>query len=144
MHENIFPVLCYRSRNCNYTLRCIKFLIVCHDKSAGSEPHSYLGCPDGETVETPCGSIKGIVSKSRDGRDFLEWRGIPFGKAPIGPLRFASPVPFGKWEGVKDGSKFGGRCPEISGSDVNLGDEDCLNLNVSVPKVNSNQLLPVM
>ncbi|CAG7821592.1 unnamed protein product, partial [Allacma fusca] len=26
-----------------------------------------------------------------DGRDFFEWRGIPYGKAPIGPLRFASP-----------------------------------------------------
>ncbi|CAG7821833.1 unnamed protein product, partial [Allacma fusca] len=74
----------------------------------------------------------------------LKWRGIPFGKAPIGPLRFASPVPFGKWEGVRDGSKFGGRCPEISGFGMNLGDEDCLNLNVSVPKVNSNSLLPVM
>ncbi|CAG7678292.1 unnamed protein product [Allacma fusca] len=85
-----------------------------------------------------------IVSKSRDGRDFFEWRGIPFGKAPIGPLRFASPIPFGKWEGVRDGSKFGGRCPEICGSGRNLGDEDCLNLNVSVPMVNHNRLMPVM
>ncbi|CAG7725234.1 unnamed protein product, partial [Allacma fusca] len=80
----------------------------------------------------------------RDGRDFYEWRGIPFGKAPIGPLRFASPLPFGKWDGVRDGSKFGGRCPEISVFERILGDEDCLNLSVSVPKVNTDELLPVM
>ncbi|CAG7728483.1 unnamed protein product, partial [Allacma fusca] len=104
----------------------------------------FKGSPDGKIVETPSGYIKGIVSKSRDGRDFFEWRGIPFGKAPIGPLRFASPVPFGKWHGVRDGSKFGGRCPEISEFGTDLGDEDCLNLNVSVPKVNFKQLLPVM
>ncbi|CAG7687337.1 unnamed protein product [Allacma fusca] len=66
------------------------------------------------------------------------------GTAPIGPLRFASPLPFGKWEGVRDGSKFGGRCPEVSAFDRHLGDEDCLNLNVSVPKVSTGQLLPVM
>ncbi|CAG7717815.1 unnamed protein product, partial [Allacma fusca] len=79
-----------------------------------------------------------------DGRNFIEWRGIPFGKAPVGPLRFASPLPFGKWEGIRDGSKFGGRCPEVSGFGIDLGDEDCLNLNVSVPKVYTHQLLPVM
>ncbi|CAG7831425.1 unnamed protein product, partial [Allacma fusca] len=95
-------------------------------------------------VETSCGSIKGIVSKSRDGREFDEWRGIPYAKPPVGPLRFASPQPIGPWEKVRDGSKFGPRCPEIGVFGNTVGDEDCLYLNVAAPKVETTELLPVM
>ncbi|CAG7821572.1 unnamed protein product [Allacma fusca] len=59
-------------------------------------------------------------------------------------VTFASPVPFGKWEGTRDGSRFGGKFPQIGDLGLDLGDEDCLNLNVSIAKVNNSQLLPVM
>ncbi|CAG7830488.1 unnamed protein product, partial [Allacma fusca] len=40
--------------------------------------------------------------------------------------------------------RFGGKCPQIGEFGLDLGDEDCLNLNVSIPKVTRSQLLPVM
>ena len=35
------------------------------------------------------GSIQGIISKSRGGRDFYEWLGIPYAEPPVGELRYA-------------------------------------------------------
>ena len=35
------------------------------------------------------GSVQGIISQSRDGRDFYEWLGIPYAEPPVGDLRFA-------------------------------------------------------
>jgi hypothetical protein len=39
-------------------------------------------------VETKLGSVQGIVSASRDGREFYEYRNIPFAKPPVEELRF--------------------------------------------------------
>ncbi|CAG7835930.1 unnamed protein product [Allacma fusca] len=83
-----------------------------------------------------------------DGSDFDEWLGIPYGKPPVGELRFQSPQPAEKWEGVRDGSNYGAQCPQPSmisfdGSSYN-GDEDCLSLNVHSPKITLQKLLPVM
>ena len=49
----------------------------------------YSGPKEGITVATKGGEVKGILSLSRDGREFYEWRGIPFGQPPLGDLRFA-------------------------------------------------------
>ena len=43
----------------------------------------------GKTVKTRIGKVQGVISKSRDGRDYYEWLGIPFAKPPVGDLRFA-------------------------------------------------------
>ncbi|KAK0424071.1 hypothetical protein QR680_008483 [Steinernema hermaphroditum] len=66
--------------------------------------------------------------------------GIPFGKPPVGELRFKKPVPADDWEGVLDCSKFGPRCyhkDEIFElfplTNLPTKSEDCLRLNVFVP-----------
>ena len=46
----------------------------------------------GKTVEIKTGKIRGIVSKSRDGRDFYEWLGIPYAQPPVEELRYAVSV----------------------------------------------------
>ena len=35
------------------------------------------------------GKIQGIISTSRDGRDFDEWLGIPYAEPPVGDLRYS-------------------------------------------------------
>lgn len=40
-------------------------------------------------VETKSGAIRGFLSKSRLGRDFYQFRGIPYAKPPVGELRFS-------------------------------------------------------
>lgn len=40
------------------------------------------------TVEIDDGRIEGIVMKSRLGKDFAAFRGIPFAEPPLGELRF--------------------------------------------------------
>ena len=42
----------------------------------------------GKLVNTKSGVVRGIVSQSRDGRDFYEWLGIPYAQPPVGELRF--------------------------------------------------------
>ena len=43
----------------------------------------------GIVVRTKNGDIQGIISVSRDGREFYEWLGIPYAQPPLGDLRFA-------------------------------------------------------
>lgn len=39
-------------------------------------------------VQIAKGSLKGQILKSRDGRPYYSFRGIPYAKPPIGELRF--------------------------------------------------------
>ena len=44
----------------------------------------------GLVIEIKTGQgIQGIISKSREGRDFYEWLGIPYAEPPVGELRYA-------------------------------------------------------
>ena len=42
-------------------------------------------CP---IVNTTLGGLQGLTSFSRDGREYSDYRGIPFAKPPVGELRF--------------------------------------------------------
>ena len=44
-----------------------------------------------ETITVTCksGSVRGFSGKSRDGRDFYSWLGIPYAQPPVKELRFA-------------------------------------------------------
>ncbi len=39
-------------------------------------------------VNTNYGPVRGLLRKSAVGEEYLSFRGIPYGKAPIGELRF--------------------------------------------------------
>ena len=69
--------------------------------------------------------------------------GIPFAAPPVGKLRFMKPSPVGPWDGVLDLShKKTAMCIQ---ENTELGDEDCLYLNVYVPANEENtSALPVM
>lgn len=71
------------------------------------------------------------------------FKGIPFAKPPVGPLRFQSPQE-NKWTGVFNATQFGHQCPQISSStNKPVGNEDCLTLNIYRPS-NVSAKLAVM
>jgi para-nitrobenzyl esterase len=97
------------------------------------------GCPtEADIACTEQGAVRGIVEGQT-----LAFKGIPYGQAPVGQLRWRPPQPPSAWTGIRDGSRFGSMCPQLAGSDVK-GDEDCLYVNVWRPQGPSQQSLPVM
>lgn len=94
------------------------------------------------------GQLNGTVLKSRDGRSFFAFYGIPYAKPPIRNLRFAPPQKAPSWQGVRDATKKASVCmqPEsfINPETNFTGSEDCLYLSVFTPEINSSKLLPVM
>src|ERR1700677_660467 len=58
-------------------------------------------------VRTVSGSVRGRVE---DG--VAVFRGIPFAQPPVGPLRFAAPLPVLPWDGVRDAGHFGPPPPQ--------------------------------
>ncbi|CAG7716301.1 unnamed protein product [Allacma fusca] len=83
--------------------------------------------------------------------EYLEFLGIPYAKPPIGKLRFESPQPAEKWDGILSATEFGAECKgfEFMMEGSIQGDESCLFLNVMTPKLKDNsstsgKLLPVL
>ncbi|WP_159501436.1 carboxylesterase/lipase family protein [Microbacterium sp. 18062] len=82
---------------------------------------------------TRAGRVRGMWR-----HDVAVFLGIPFAQPPVGPLRFAAPVPPEPWGGVRDAVEYGpttDRVPipgHIMPETVVLGDET-LNLNVFTP-----------
>ena len=53
-------------------------------------------------VATSRGTVRGT---REDG--ILVFRGIPYARPPVGPLRFAPPAPPTPWTGVREATAFG-------------------------------------
>jgi para-nitrobenzyl esterase len=86
-------------------------------------------------VETRRGPVRGLAE-----RGVAVFRGIPFARPPVGPLRFAPPAPPARWTGVRDATRFGPAASQngaLIGPVMSLGigrtGEDCLYLNVWTP-----------
>jgi para-nitrobenzyl esterase len=83
-------------------------------------------------VDAPCGKLCGL---EHDG--VLRFRGIPYAKPPVGPLRWRMPEPLPPWSGTRDATRFGAASPQstsrfdrLTGSSIGALSEDCLYLNV--------------
>jgi para-nitrobenzyl esterase len=88
----------------------------------------------GTRIETRYGRLEG-----REEAGIQVFRGIPYAKPPVGPLRFRAPEPPEPWSGVREAVAFATSAPQPSmalplpGMDVGAMDEDCLYLNVYTP-----------
>jgi para-nitrobenzyl esterase len=89
----------------------------------------------GPVIETSSGRLKGEAQG-----DVLVFRGIPFAKPPVGPLRFRPPEPPDPWTGVRAATNFGPGAPQgvnpveaVLPVFVPETSEDCLYLNVFTP-----------
>jgi para-nitrobenzyl esterase len=97
-------------------------------------------------VKTRSGSVSGNVEGS-----VLSFKGIPYAAPPFGPNRFKAPQPVTAWDGVRDAHSYGPTCPKPPYfppfdrilSEPAIPGEDCLNLNVWTPTLESARL-PVM
>ncbi|MEA4900173.1 carboxylesterase/lipase family protein [Desulfitobacterium sp.] len=92
-------------------------------------------------VETCSGKVKG----ERVG-DVSVWKGIPYAKPPVGPLRFCPPQEPDTWKGVRETVQFGPFAlqPTVwKGIASGSQSEDCLYLNIWSPDAD-DKLRPVM
>ncbi|XP_003703976.2 carboxylic ester hydrolase-like isoform X1 [Megachile rotundata] len=100
-------------------------------------------------VKTPQGAIRGYYKVSANGRQYEAYEGIPYALPPIGKLRFKPPQRLPPWMGELPATKFGSPClqyaqiPEDPNDRVE-GSEDCLYLNIYVPKERQTKSLPVL
>ena len=86
-------------------------------------------------VETRRGPVRGVIEG-----DLAVFRGLPFARPPVGPLRFGPPEPPAPWTAVLDAARFGPSATQngaLVGPLMSLGitrtGEDCLYLNVWTP-----------
>nr|CAI5867177.1 unnamed protein product [Callosobruchus analis] len=93
-------------------------------------------------THTPLGPVEGEWRTSFDGRTYAAFEGIPYAKPPVGDLRFAEPQPIEPWIGTWNATRIY-KCPQV-GNDGAIGEEDCLYLNVYVPKTQQSKLLDVV
>ena len=87
------------------------------------------------TIETPLGRLAG-----QHKHGVFQFKGIPFAKPPIGPLRWRMPEAVEPWAGVRDATRFGPIAPQaptqietLMGGSIGEQSEDCLYLNVWTP-----------
>jgi para-nitrobenzyl esterase len=92
-------------------------------------------------VTTAEGPLEGVTKNG-----VTQFLGIPYAKPPVGPLRWMPPQPVEKWTQVKDASKFGPICAQVTTLGPFAGppnsNEDCLYLNVFTPTLKAK--LPVL
>lgn len=100
------------------------------------QPSIYL---DLHVVKIESGPIIG-----EENLNHFAFKGIPYAEAN----RFSPSRPFSKrWHRILSFNKFGNACAQYDHWTYGFhGDEDCLNLNVYVPKIviDSDELLPVI
>jgi para-nitrobenzyl esterase len=96
-------------------------------------------------ARTPDGALRGI---SKDGVNaFL---GVPYAAPPVGDLRWRPPQRNKPWKGVRDATRKGPSCAQVTTLGVFAGppsaEEDCLYLNVyaSGKKRAAGQKMPVL
>lgn len=90
----------------------------------------------GPGVLTRYGALRGAA---KDG--VAAFLGVPYAKAPVGPLRFRAPEPVEPWDGVRAATAFGPTAPKRPYAppldallpDPDVAGDDCLNLNVWAP-----------
>eukprot|EP00096_Caligus_rogercresseyi_P009551 TRINITY_DN3254_c0_g1_i1.p1 TRINITY_DN3254_c0_g1~~TRINITY_DN3254_c0_g1_i1.p1 ORF type:complete len:648 (+),score=149.39 TRINITY_DN3254_c0_g1_i1:255-2198(+) len=95
---------------------------------------------------TKSGMLWGTIEETRTGKRILAFRGIKHVRPPVGELRFKPPVPFPRWDGIREAKHNGHYCPQhmYYKPDVWIGEEDCLWVNVFTPDLVINKKRPVV
>jgi len=119
----------------------VAFTIQVTDAKSQSAKQSYtVSIQSSPTVAvTQSGAVQGVVAG-----DLIAFRGIPYAAPPVGNLRWKAPQPPASWKGVRDASTFGKVCPQNNFNGQQVGNEDCLTLNIFVPATPPNSPQPVM
>lgn len=110
---------------------------VCVSAARAEEPAAV--------VKTNLGELRGMLLPS--GR--VQFLGVPYAEPPVGNLRWREPVPIKPWKGTRDAQQFAPPCAQTIWGNWNrhyaeTGREDCLYLNIIVPRWPMKEKLPVM
>ena len=96
-------------------------------------------------VNTAQGAVEGFLKNG-----VAEFLGIPYAAPPVGNLRWRPPAPPAPWTNVRNATKFGNICLQVTTLGPFAGpanaNEDCLYLNVYSPDVHParGEELPVI
>ena len=103
------------------------------------------------TVSAPIADTSSGKLKGAEEGGAAVFRGIPFAKPPVGPLRFRAPERPEPWSGVREATRFGPGSYQanrplapILGIVVPEQSEDCLTLNVWTPAAGDGRRRPVL
>ena len=115
----------------------------------GCGAHARAQAPTQEpahaVVRTEAGLVEGAVANG-----IAIYKGVPFARPPIGPLRWRAPQLLTPWTGVKKADAYAPACEQVSRANPALGipalatSEDCLYLNIWSPAKSPGDRLPVM
>lgn len=99
----------------------------------------FTACARSEVGEPIIQIEQGRIQGEREGA-LNVFKNIPFAAPPVGDLRWKSPQPPAKWEGIRDASLFGPSCVQPALPATSLyydppveASEDCLSLNIWAP-----------
>ncbi|XP_061182348.1 carboxylesterase 5A-like [Saccostrea echinata] len=99
-------------------------------------------------IQTRLGNVIGVRHTSFiDKRTIFKFLDIPYGKAPVGQLRFQKPQHFGAWSKTLNATTLGPVCYQSQNQSTTYPGftEDCLKLNIYVPNdINSSNSKSVM
>ncbi len=125
----------------------LRAAVACAVLAAAPAAHAAITHP----VKTTDGLVSGVPGELPGVTVF---KGIPFGAAPVGDLRWKPPQPVTPWTGVRAADHFGNVCLQPHGQgrpNVTVDEpdsppmsEDCLNLNVWTPAKKAGEKRPVM
>lgn len=95
-------------------------------QGSASASKSSAKALEGAEVETKLGKVAG----KELGGDVVTWYGIPYGKSPVGELRWKAPEAPEAWSETLDCTEAVDKAIQLSSGEV-VGTEDCLNLTVT-------------
>lgn len=93
-------------------------------------------------IETADGPVRGCVDDTGE-QICYKFKGIPYGKPPLGPLRFLPPIANDPWIEEID-------CTQETPLPLNgcekytMGSEDCLYIEISTPNLKPSKPLPII
>lgn len=104
--------------------------------------------PISDTVRVESGLISGTAGRSSGVRVF---KGVPYARPPVGPLRWRAPQPVERWDGVRPATQFAPRCVQPDRPRTAIGyfgpereSEDCLYLNIWTAARAADERQPIM
>ncbi|WEK48166.1 MAG: carboxylesterase family protein [Candidatus Andeanibacterium colombiense] len=108
-------------------------------------------------IRQPVKTAQGMIKGASAGKGVTVFKGIPFGAAPVGALRFQPAQAPAAWDGVRDGTKWGDVCVQPPAPTRPIGvnqatdmpdspkiSEDCLNLALWTGAKGAGEKRPVM
>jgi len=107
-----------------------------------------LACLAAPAVAAPTARIAQGALTGTSANGVTAFRAIPYAAPPVGALRWKAPAAPKPWRGIRAATAFGPVCPQPpvdwAGHDLDRTSEDCLTLNVWMPKLAPSAHLPVM